>query len=267
MFYNKEGDQKLSKTIYKCLDSNEYIYNSYAILGGKEMKFLIKSFLNKLIWIIVLLLVIAGGTSYFVQRYNGKVEQEYQFVIKQFSKQSQLVVADAGIETKAHKTFESKATKDWPEWTKGIQRVFVNREMNIEIPVKTEFKLELKNLSKSDVNIKDNVLTFKHPLTVNVDSQPVGNVEIKDSKSGIVDKAVDLFTSSKKGQEFLSEKSGDALEATSKKIMSQKDKRQKVAKYSEEALENILNLNSDEKITIKISESDLKFVNIDSKEK
>ncbi|WP_438478080.1 hypothetical protein [Streptococcus pluranimalium] len=50
------------------------------------MKFLIKSFLNKLIWIIVLLLVIAGGTSYFVQRYNGKVEQEYQFVIKRFSK-------------------------------------------------------------------------------------------------------------------------------------------------------------------------------------
>ncbi|MFU2222610.1 hypothetical protein [Streptococcus pluranimalium] len=76
-----------------------------------------------------------------------------------------------------------------------------------------------------------------------------------------------MFTSSKKGQEFLSEKSGDALEATSKKIMSQKDKRQKVAKYSEEALENILNLNSDEKITVKISESDLKFVNIDSKEK
>ncbi|WP_438831509.1 hypothetical protein [Streptococcus pluranimalium] len=74
----------MSKTIYRCLDSN--IYNSYAILGGKEMKFLIKSFLNKLIWIIVLLLVIAGGTSYFVQRYNGKVEQEYQFVIKRFSK-------------------------------------------------------------------------------------------------------------------------------------------------------------------------------------
>ena len=49
--------------------------------------------------------------------------------------------------------------------------------------------------------------------------------------------------------------------------MSQKDKRQKVAKYSEEALENILNLNSDEKITVKISESDFKFVNIDSKEK
>ncbi|WP_170237405.1 hypothetical protein [Streptococcus hyovaginalis] len=231
------------------------------------MKFLVKSFLNKLIWIVALLAVIAAGVFYVIQRQNGKVEQEYQFVIKRFSKQSQLVVADAGIETKAHKTFESKAMKDWPKWTESIQKVFVNRELNLEIPVKTEFKLELKDLSKTDVNIKDNTLTFKRPLTVNVDSQQVGNVVIKDTKSGVVDKAVDLVTSNKKSQEFLTQKSTDALEATSKKIMSQKDKREKVAKYSEEALENILNLNSDEKITVKISESDLQFVNVDSKEK
>ena len=46
------------------------------------------------------------------------------------------------------------------------------------------------------------------------------------------------------------------------------DKRQeKVAKYAEESLESLLNLNSDKKISVKINKSDLKFVNIDPKSK
>lgn len=63
----------------------------------------------------------------------------------------------------------------------------------MKIPVKTEFKLELADISKNDIDIKNNVLTFKNPLTVKVDSQKEGELEILKASSGIVDKAVDAF--------------------------------------------------------------------------
>lgn len=139
--------------------------------------------------------------------------------------------------------------------------------MKVEIPVKTEFKLELEKLSSSDVTIKNDVLTFNSPVTVNVDSQQEGESKIEKSSNGLVDKAVDAFTASKKAQEFLSEKSQDAIYATSKHVMDNDKRQEKVAKYAEESLESLLNLNSDKKISVKINKSDLKFVNIDPKSK
>lgn len=65
--------------------------------------------------------------------------------------------------------------------------------------------------------------------------------------------------------EFLEEKSQDAVHATSEKVMNDDERQEKVAKYSEEALENLLNLNSDQKIDVQIPVENLNFKNIDKK--
>ena len=47
--------------------------------------------------------------------------------------------------------------------------------------------------------------------------------------------------------------------------MNNDERQKKVAKHSEEALENLLNLNSDQNIDVQINVDDLEFKNIDSK--
>ncbi|MCO4624077.1 hypothetical protein Si046_01725 [Streptococcus infantarius subsp. infantarius] len=131
---------------------------------------------------------------------------------------------------------------------------------------KTEFKLELADISKNDIDIKNNVLTFKNPLTVKVDSQKEGELEILKASSGIVDKAVDVVTSDKKAMEFLDKKSQTAIYETSNDVMKQEKYQKKVAKYISQDLEQLLNLKSNDKISVKVNVSDLKFENIDPKE-
>lgn len=126
--------------------------------------------------------------------------------------------------------------------------------------------MELTDISQNDIEIKDNVLTFKNPLTVKVDSQKEGGLEILSSSSGIVDKTVDVVTSNKKAMEFLDEKSQNAIYKTSNNVMAQEKYQKKVAKYASQDLEKLLNLKSDDKISVKINVSDLKFENIDPKE-
>ena len=121
-------------------------------------------------------------------------------------------------------------------------------------------------IAQNDIEIKDNVLTFKNPLTVKVDSQKEGGLEILSSSSGIVDKTVDVVTSNKKAMEFLDEKSQNAIYKTSNNVMAQEKYQKKVAKYASQDLEKLLNLKSDDKISVKINVSDLKFENIDPKE-
>lgn len=70
--------------------------------------------------------------------------------------------------------------------------------------------------------------------------------------------------------EFLDEKSQNAIYKTSNNVMAQEKYQKKVAKYASQDLEKLLNLKSDDKISVKISVkinvSDLKFENIDPKE-
>ena len=51
--------------------------------------------------------------------------------------------------------------------------------------------------------------------------------------------------------------------ATSENVMNNMERREKVAKYAEEALENLLNLNSEQNIDVKIDVKNLTFKNID----
>ena len=188
-------------------------------------------------------------------------------LLKRFSKRHELLVAEAAAETTQTQSFNSNTTKDWPDWTKTIADLIVSRKLEVKIPVKTEFKLELTDISQNDIEIKDNVLTFKNPLTVKVDSQKEGGLEILSSSSGIIDKTVDVVTSNKKAMEFLDEKSQNAIYKTSNNVMAQEKYQKKVAKYASQDLEKLLNLKSDDKISVKINVSDLKFENIDLKNK
>ena len=236
------------------------------------MKSIGKALGKEIARILVILAVIAAvvfylkDNNYFKKIFEGDTEAKYEFVVKCFSKKNELLVADAAVDATANQTFNSNATKDWPEWTKNIADLIVSRELEVKVPVKTEFKLELADVSKSDIEIKDNVLTFKTPLTVKVDSQKEGELEILNSSSGIVDKATDLVTSSKKAMEFLDEQSQKAIYKTSDRVMKEKNYQKKVAKYASQDLEKLLNLNSDSKISVKVNVSDLKFENIDPKE-
>lgn len=216
--------------------------------------------------IVIVLVLVVAGIFWFAQDQRGHVSENYSFVIKRFEKKSELVVAGADVETSQKKIFQSKTLEKWPDWTKTITKFFRSRSLTLKIPAKTEFKLQLANLSQKDITIKENVLTFNKPLIVNVDSQQNGKSEI-DSSAGLVDRVIDAFTAGKKAQEFLEENSQDTIYKISEKVMNNKGRQGKVATYAEEALENLLNLNSDEKINVKIKSSDLKFVNVDSKKK
>ncbi|MGT2754370.1 hypothetical protein [Streptococcus ovis] len=230
------------------------------------MKTLGKALANKIAAVIVVVLIVVGiGVWGKSQLFGGTTSAEYQFVIKRFPKKSQLVVADADVATKANKEFNSDMTKDWPEWADFIADLIVSRKVEVTMPVKTEFKLELEDLGKEDISIKNNVLTFNKPLLVYVDSQKVGESKVKKSSSGILDKGVDLVTGSQKAMEFLEEKSQDAIHATSNEVMNDKERQKKVAKFSEVALENLLNLNSEQELDVQISVDDLEFKNIDPK--
>lgn len=197
---------------------------------------------------------------------NKEIKAEYNYVIKKLSKKSELVVADAAIVTSAKKEFTSDATKGWPSWTEPIVKAVMSRTIELKIPIKTEFKIVLEGITKDSVIIdRNNILKFKKPLTVNVDSQIEGKIEILNSKSGIIDKTVDVVTAGQKAQEFFSEKSEDAVYSTSEHVLNDTKSIDKVIKYAEEALEDILNVSSDRKIDVKLTKNDLVFVNVDSK--
>lgn len=228
------------------------------------MKILGKAIANKVATVIVLALVVVGGIYWFKSHFfGGKLTAEYSFVIKKFSQKSQLIVADAEVETTANKKFSSNLTKNLPEWSQKFAEILVSRKAELKIPVKTEFKLQLEGLNKDDISISNNVLTFKEPILVHVDSQKEGESKIVSSSSGIVDKAVDVVTGSAEAMKFLEEKSQDAIFATTEEVMNNQERQEKVAKYAEEALENLLNLNSDQDLDVQIDKDDLIFKNID----
>jgi len=225
-----------------------------------------KIVVNVVSFIIIVGVVFGGFFIYKNYKKNKEIKAEYNYVIKKLSKKSELVVADAAIVTSAKKEFTSDTTKGWPSWTEPIVKAVMSRTIELKIPIKTEFKIVLEGITKDSVIIdRNNILKFKKPLTVNVDSQIEGKIEILNSKSGIIDKTVDVVTAGQKAQEFFSEKSEDAVYSTSEHVMNDTKSIDKVIKYAEEALEDILNVSSDRKIDVKLTRNDLSFVNVDSK--
>ena len=54
----------------------------------------------------------------------------------------------------------------------------------------------------------------------------------------------------------------NSLATTSDNVMSNTERQEQVRKYAEEALENLLNLNSKDHINVNLKPNDLKFVNV-----
>lgn len=125
------------------------------------------------------------------------------------------------------KVFNSKPLKNWPSWTKPLTSIFVGRCLTLEVPITTEFKLNLSYVTSKYVSIKNNILTFTKPLIVKVASQQTGNPKISNASNGIIDKAVELWTSASKAQGFLSEQSQDFIYKTSNFVMKKRSVREK----------------------------------------
>lgn len=233
------------------------------------MKTVGKFFAKKLASLLVVLLVLAIGVIWFRNSifawFRGTHRVQYEFVIKRFEQETKLIVAGADVETTANHTFENNKMKEWPDWTEPITKLFVGREMSVEIPVQTEFKLDLEGLTKDDIRIEDNTLTFKNFLTVEVDSQQHGEIKISNNSNGLIDKAVDVFTAGQKAQEFLSDKSQEAIYKTSEYVLNDAERQEMVVGFAENSLESLLNLNSDEKLEVDLSLDDLNFVIVDKK--
>lgn len=222
--------------------------------------------LAKIMVTLIIIIVIASGAGLFfkdqlIGLFGGTTTAEYKYVIKRFDQQVQLVVADAETDTTRKQTFKPDNFKKWPRWTETITRFFIGRDMEVLIPVTTEFKIDLDGISKKDITIKDKMVTFNKPLTVYVDSQQNGKLKIKKQSNGLVDKAVDVATSGTKAQEFLEEKIDETVYNTSAFVLS--EKKDKVIKASEKALNSILNINSDKEIKVQLTEEDLHFKNKD----
>ena len=233
------------------------------------MKTVGKFFAKKLASLLVVLLVLVIGVIWFRNSifawFRGTHTIQYEFVIKRFEQETKLIVAGADVETTANHTFENNKMKEWPDWTEPITKLFVGREMSVEIPVQTEFKLDLEGLTKDDIRIEDNTLTFKNSLTVEVDSQQHGEIKISNNSNGLIDKAVDVFTAGQKAQEFLSDKSQEAIYKTSEYVLNDAERQVKVVGFAENSLESLLNLNSDEKLEVDLFLDDLNFVIVDKK--
>ncbi|HFI0442307.1 TPA: hypothetical protein ACGOY5_001369 [Streptococcus suis] len=233
------------------------------------MKTVGKFFAKKVASLLVVLLVLAIGVIWFRNSifawFRGTHRVQYEFVIKRFEQETKLIVAGADVETTANHTFENNKMKEWPDWTEPITKLFVGREMSVEIPVQTEFKLDLEGLTKDDIRIEDNTLTFQNSLTVEVDSQQHGEIKISNNSNGLIDKAVDVFTAGQKAQEFLSDKSQEAIYKTSEYVLNDAERQEKVVGFAENSLESLLNLNSDEKLEVDLSLDDLNFVIVDKK--
>ena len=229
------------------------------------MKTVGKFFAKKLASLLVLLLVLGIGIFWFrnsiLAWFQGTHKVQYEFVIKKFEAESKLVVAGAEVATTANQTFENNKL----DWTEPITKLFVGREMSVDIPVQTEFKLVLEGIEQSDVHIQNNTLTFKKPVLVEVDSQQHGQIKISNNSNGLLDKAVDVFTSGQKAQEFLNDKSQEAIYKTSEEVLNDAGRQEKVAAFAETALENLLNLNSEEKLEVEIEVADLNFQIVDKK--
>ncbi|HFI0813028.1 TPA: hypothetical protein ACGO1J_001676 [Streptococcus suis] len=233
------------------------------------MKTVGRFFAKKLASLLVLLLVLGIGIFWFrnsiLAWFQGTHKVQYEFVIKKFEAESKLVVAGAEVDTTANHIFDNNHLQEWPDWTEPITKLFVGREMSVEIPVQTEFKLVLEGIGQSDIQIQNNNLTFKKPVLVEVDSQQHGEIKISNNSNGLLDKAVDVFTSGLKAQEFLNEKSQEAIYKTSEKVLNDAERQEKVAAFAETALENLLNLNSEEKLEVEIEVADLNFQIVDKK--
>lgn len=222
---------------------------------------------NVITFMIIAVIIMGVFSIYRSYKHNKELEKTYDFVISKFTEKNELVVADATVDTNAKKTFTPEATKEWPSWIQPLVKLVSSRRIELKIPVKTEFKLVLNEIDKDDISIKDNKVTFRKPLTVNVDSQIEGDVEIVNSSNGLLDKAADMLTSGKSAQEFLNEKSQDTVYDTSEYIMEDKDTVKKVVKSAQKSLEEILNISSSSNISVELTEDDLTFVNVDKKSK
>ena len=144
---------------------------------------------NVITFMIIAVIIMGGFSIYRSYKHNKELEKTYDFVISKFTEKNELVVADATVDNNAKKTFTPEATKEWPSWIQPLVKLVSGRRIELKIPVKTEFKLVLNEIDKDDISIKDNKVTFKKPLTVNVDSQIEGDVEIVNSSNGLLDKA------------------------------------------------------------------------------
>ena len=222
---------------------------------------------NVITFMIIAVIIMGGFSIYRSYKHNKELEKTYDFVISKFTEKNELVVADATVDTNAKKTFTPEATKEWPSWIQPLVKLVSSRRIELKIPVKTEFKLVLNEIDKDDISIKDNKVTFRKPLTVNVDSQIEGDVEIVNSSNGLLDKAADMLTSGKSAQEFLNEEAQDTVYDTSEYIMEDKDTIKKVVKSAQKSLEEILNISSSSNISVELTEDDLTFVNVDKKSK
>ncbi|MGT2771581.1 hypothetical protein [Streptococcus marimammalium] len=231
------------------------------------MKFLGKFIANKLLTIAIILALVGGILFTFknslMSMFNGTNSADYEFVIERFSRQTKLVVADADVKTTRNQKFENDNLKDWPDWTKPITKVFVGRNLVVDIPVKTEFKIDLNDISSNNITIKNNVLTFNKKLLIEVDSQQEGDITISKQSNGVVDKVVDAFTSGTKAQEFLSEKTKETVHKTSKYVLD--EKKNNVIEHAEESLEQVINLDSERNIDVVLNEDDIEFKIVDKK--
>ncbi|MCW8521787.1 hypothetical protein OQH00_09145 [Streptococcus macedonicus] len=90
------------------------------------MKSIGKALGKEIARIVVILVVIAAVVFYlkenncFKKIFGGDTEAKYEYVVKRFSKKNELLVADAAVDKTATQTFNSNATKDWPDWTKKL---------------------------------------------------------------------------------------------------------------------------------------------------
>ncbi|MBJ8349252.1 hypothetical protein [Streptococcus zalophi] len=231
------------------------------------MKVLGKFIANKLLALAIIIVLIGGLLFAFrnsiMSMFNGTNSAEYEFVIERFSRQTKLVVADADVKTTRNQKFENENLKDWPDWTKPITKVFVGRSLVVDIPVKTEFKIDLNDVSSSNINIENNELTFNKKLVIEVDSQQEGDITISKQSNGVADKVVDVFTSGTKAQEFLSEKTKETIYKTSEYVLD--EKKNNVIEHAEQSLEQVINLDSDRNIDVVLNEDDIEFKVVDKK--
>jgi hypothetical protein len=230
----------------------------------------IKKTVFAVVGIVVLAVAITMGVQLLNNLNNTNTTTETSTLIKKFESTSKLEVT----EITSVQTFTTKDTKafteNWPEIAKNtFATIVAGREMTFQGDVTTDVKLNLKQLTASDISLKDGVFTVNTPIETELTSNLDGStVKIISSWRAMLDIIADWLTTG--SQAWAIENASKMEAATSDAIIkgeSLKDLDQKdidpkarILTDANKALSDFLSNTLGKTVKAELTLDDLKFV-------
>jgi signal transduction histidine kinase len=230
----------------------------------------IKKTLFAVIGIVILAVVVTMGVQLFNNLNNTRTSTETSTLIKKFESTSKLQVTEI-TSVQTYTTKDTKAfTENWPDIAKNtFATIVAGREMTFQGDVTTDVKLNLKQLTASDISLKDGVFTVTKPIETELTSNLDGaSVKIISSWRAMLDIIADWLTTG--SQAWAIENASKMEDATSDAIIEGEilktsdqvdiDAKARILTDANKALSDFLSNALGKSVTAKLTMNDLEFV-------